>query len=238
MDHRENDMMMNCRCLLTWIIRKQAESAEEGEPLVLLVDEDDATVLAAAAANATSTTARQENNHQPPQEPQQQQQPQQRRDVPQNLLNQRELWASLARSAAGQERHQRSLLKCPQCGTPYHIRMGQHEWWGTALMQSFEFAESVTDYLVPYTAFIGSSYVVVISSITYGVYAVTTICGPWDPLSQSIRSGMSWNHQALFSLIALHIRCLDVEVLVGTVLGAVCSATDSHACCGGSFVVG
>jgi hypothetical protein len=58
-------------------------------------------------------------------------------------------------------------------------------------MQGFEFVEGVTDFLVPYVMFIGTTYVLVISSVTYGVYAVTTVCGPLDPLVRSIREGES-----------------------------------------------
>lgn len=44
------------------------------------------------------------------------------------------------------------------------------------------------DVAVPYLSLVGSSYVVIISSVTYGVYAVSTLCGPTDPLTRSLHN--------------------------------------------------
>ena len=80
-----------------------------------------------------------------------------------------------------------NVIKCPQCHTPYQVILPPlaRNPITTLLLSAYSSASSFVDSIVvPYSTVLGTSYIFVLSSVTYGVYAVTTMCGIDDPLTE------------------------------------------------------
>lgn len=104
----------------------------------------------------------------------------------------------VAKEGDGDNDALQEFIKCPQCREPYRVIVKDKQsihlltYLKRQFMNCVDTLLLIEEYSVPAVCSVAVAYVVLVSSVTYGVYAVTFTCGPGDLMTDALLKQPAW----------------------------------------------